>query len=110
MTSQDTQSEIDLEPSKLGAQKNLVRIFYKELWDKANLELMPEIFHEGFTFRGSLGPVLVGYPQFGSYVTWLTDALTDYTSDILDLIEEGNESGGAKTYHGSGGIVPLRAV
>ena len=92
--------EIDLDPARLSARKNVVRVFYKELWDKARLELIPDIFHQDFTFRGSLGPVLVGYRQFGSYVTWLTTALHGYTSDILELIEEGNKVSGKMRFHG----------
>lgn len=53
--------EIDLTPSHLSTQKNVVRTFYKDLWDKADLGLVPKIFHPDFTFRGSLGPVLVGH-------------------------------------------------
>src|SRR5438874_835319 len=50
-----SESEIDLDPSKLTPQKNIVRSFYKEVWDRAETRLIPEIFHENFTFRGSLG-------------------------------------------------------
>lgn len=92
--------EIDLDPRHLSAQQNLVRIFYKEMWDKADTQLIPEIFHENFTFRGSLGPVLVGYREFASYVEWLTDTLSNYTSDILDLIEQGNRVSGKLRFHG----------
>jgi hypothetical protein len=36
-------------------------MFYKLLWDHADKSLIPTIFHPDFTFRGSLGPTLVGY-------------------------------------------------
>jgi predicted ester cyclase len=92
--------EIDLNPQQLSARKNLVRVFYKELWDKQKVDLIPHVFHEDFTFRGSLGPVLVGHEQFKQYVLWLTQALEDYTSDILDLIEEGDRISGKMRFHG----------
>lgn len=92
--------EVDLTPSRLSAQKNVVRTFYKELWDKADLSLVPQIFHPDFTFRGSLGPVLVGHRPFADYVTWLTEALEDYTSDILELVEEGPRVSGKLRFHG----------
>jgi hypothetical protein len=38
----------------LSPQKEMVRVFYKELWDHADKRLIPVIFHEGFTFHGSL--------------------------------------------------------
>ena len=92
--------EVDLTPARLSAQKNVVRMFYKDLWDKADLTLVPRIFHPDFTFRGSLGPVLVGHRQFSDYVTWLTATLEDYTSDILELIEEGHRVSGKLRFHG----------
>ena len=81
-------------------QKEIVRIFYKEMWDKADKSRIPEIFHPGFTFRGSLGPVLVGFDQFAGYVDWVTGALGDYTSDILELVEEGDKVAGKLRFHG----------
>jgi predicted ester cyclase len=92
--------EVDLTASRLSTQKNVVRAFYKDLWDKADLSLVPEIFHPDFTFRGSLGPVLVGHRQFSDYVSWLTGALEDYTSDILELVEEGDRVSGKLRFHG----------
>lgn len=92
--------EIDLTPARLSAQKNVVRVFYKDLWDKADLSLVPQIFHPDFTFRGSLGPVLVGHRQFSDYVSWLTDTLDNYTSDILELVEEGCRVSGKLRFHG----------
>jgi SnoaL-like polyketide cyclase len=81
-------------------QKEVVRVFYKKLWDHADKSLIPQIFHEDFTFRGSLGPTLVGHAQFAGYVDWVTGALADYTTDILALIEEGNRVSGKMRFHG----------
>ncbi len=94
------EEEVDLTPARLSAQKNVVRVFYKDLWDKADLTLVPTIFHRDFTFRGSLGPVLVGHQRFGDYVSWLTQTLEDYTSDILELVEEGDRVSGKLRFHG----------
>jgi hypothetical protein len=85
---------LNLEGVMLSPQKETVRIFYKELWDRADKSLIPQIFHEHFTFRGSLGPTLVGYDQFAGYVDEVTEALGNYTTDILTLIEEGHQVGG----------------
>jgi hypothetical protein len=93
-------AEIDLDPAGLSHRKNKVRVFYKDLWDKGDLSLIPELFHPGFTFRGSLGPVLVGYDQFGDYVKWLTKVLDCYTSDILCLVEEGDMIAARIRLHG----------
>jgi hypothetical protein len=33
------------------------------MWDHADTRLIPKIFHQDFTFRGSLGPELVGHTR-----------------------------------------------
>lgn len=90
--------EIDF--SNLSPRKEAARVFYKELWDKADKSLIPVLFHENFTFRGSLGPDLVGYDQFAGYVDLVTGALGNYTSDILMLVEEGDTVAGQMRFHG----------
>jgi predicted ester cyclase len=85
---------------KLSPQKEMVRVFYKELWDGADKSLIPTIFHPDFTFRGSLGRTLVGYEQFAEYVDWVTEALGEYKSDILVMIEEGNYVSAKMRFHG----------
>lgn len=84
----------------LSPQKETVRVFYKEMWDRADKSLIPTIFHRDFTFRGSLGPTLVGHAQFAGYVDWVTGALGHYRTDILALIEEGNRVSGKMRFHG----------
>lgn len=44
--------------------------------------------------------MLVGHVDFASYVMWLTDVLESYTSDIYELIEEGNKVSGKTRFHG----------
>lgn len=81
-------------------QTEIVTLFYKGLWDKADKSLIPTIFHEDFTFRGSLGPVLVGHEAFAGYVDFVTGALENYTSDILELVEQDNRVAGRLRFHG----------
>ncbi|MGH6664705.1 MAG: ester cyclase [Pseudolabrys sp.] len=91
---------LDLRGITLSPQKEVVRAFYKDMWDHADKSLIPKIFHENFTFRGSLGPTLVGYKQFGGYVDEVTGALGQHTTDILAMIEEGNRVSGKMRFHG----------
>jgi predicted ester cyclase len=91
---------LSFEKTELSAQKETVRVFYKEMWDHADKSLIPTIFHPGFTFRGSLGPTLVGFDEFASYVDWVTGAFGQYTTDILAMIEEGNRVSGKMRFHG----------
>lgn len=72
------------------AQRELVRLFYDEMWNLADKRRIPEIFHPGFTFRGSLGPVLVGHDQFAGYVDDVVRALPDFRCEILETTEQVN--------------------
>ena len=96
MTSSQTRARL----GSLSPRKEAVRIFYEEMWDKADLSLIPKLSHRDFTFRGSLGPVLIGHEQFGQYVSWLTSNLRSYTSDIDLLVEEGDVVSGQLRFHG----------
>ena len=91
-----------LDPAQVpwSRRKEMVRVFYKEMWDHADTALVPQLFHPDFTFRGSLGPALVGHEQFIGYVHLVTGALERYTSDILALGEEGPRVFGKLRFHG----------
>lgn len=84
----------------LSKHKEVVRVFYKSMWDHADKSLIAHIFHPDFTFRGSLGPTLRGHQEFAGYVDMVTGALGNYTTDILDLVEEGNKVIGKVRFHG----------
>ena len=69
-------------------QSEIVRLFYEEMWNRADKTRIPEIFRTDFTFRGSLGPVLVGHDQFAGYVDDVVRALPDFRCDILETTEQ----------------------
>ena len=91
---------LKLETVPWSLQKEAVRVFYKEMWDNADTSLVPHLFHPNFTFRGSLGPELTGHEQFNGYVRFVTGALGQYTSDILAIVEEGNQVFAKLRFHG----------
>jgi predicted ester cyclase len=84
----------------MSEHKTTVEVFYNDMWNRADTSLIPEIFHAGFTFRGSLGPVLVGHEQFAGYVDQVVSALADYTCDILEMTEEGDRVVAKMLFHG----------
>ena len=92
--------ELNLVGVDLSPQKEMVRVFYKELWDHADKSLIPMLFHHDFTFRGSLGPTLVGHQEFAEYVDLVTTTFDRYTTDILAMIEEGACVAGKMRFHG----------
>ncbi len=84
----------------MSAQKAVVEKFYHGMWNKADTALIPEIFHQDFTFRGSLGPVLIGHDQFAGYVEGVVGALAEYACDILEMTEEGKRVVAKMLFHG----------
>ena len=91
---------LTFENARLSPQKEIVRAFYKDMWDHADKSLIPKFFHPDFTFRGSLGPVLTGHDQFAGYVDLVTAAIGNYTSDILVMVEEGHRVMAKLRFHG----------
>ena len=91
---------LDLSRTRLSPQKEMVRVFYKELWDRADKSLISELFHSDCTFRGSLGPTHTGHDGFADYVDLVTSTFGSYTTDILAMIEEGPRVSGKMRFHG----------
>jgi len=71
-------------------KKHAIRTFYDEVWNRRDKSRIADIFHPGFSFRGSLGPVLKGREAFAGYVDRVTKPLEGYRCDILALTEEGD--------------------
>ncbi len=92
--------ELDLRGVKLTPQKLKSAALNEELWDRAEKSLIPALFHADFTFRGSLGPTLVGHDEFAGYVDLVTSTFGAYTTDILAMIEEGPRVSGKMRFHG----------
>ena len=71
--------------------KQQVTRFYREIWNRLDLSVVPEILAPNVTFRGSLGAVKVGRAQFGDYVREVTSALGDYRCEIENLVAEADQ-------------------
>lgn len=94
------ETPLDLNQVPWSSQKEAVRVFYQDMWNRADTTLVPNLFRPNFTFRGSLGPQLVGHKQFIGYVESVTGSFGQYTCDILALVEEGNQVIGKLRFHG----------
>ena len=71
--------------------KQLVRQFYERIWDAHDNAAIPEILHEDFSFRGSLGQELRGHAGFASYVDMVHAGLDEYRCVIQELVEESDK-------------------
>ena len=84
----------------LSPRKEVVRAFYQEMWNKADASLAARLMHADATFRGSLGPQLVGPDAVAGYVRSVTTALGGYTCDIEHIIEEDDQIAVRLLFHG----------
>ncbi len=74
----------------LSKQKALVERFYRDMWNKADKSHIADILAPDFTYRAPMGPILEGHAQFAGYVDDVLSAISGFTCEILDLVEEGN--------------------
>lgn len=70
------------------ARKVQVQRFYKVLWNAHDLDAIPSVLHDDFTFRGSLGDERRGHKGFTEYVDMVQTALGDFECGIEVLVEE----------------------
>ena len=67
----------------------IVRSFYREIWNAGRLEAIADICHRDMIFRGSLGVHKNGSEGFAEYVRQVRGALKDYRCDIEETVAEG---------------------
>ena len=72
--------------------RQAVEAFYDRVWNRGDKAAIPELIHDDFTFRGSLGPIMTGHAAFSAYVDGVTEALADYRCTILDVVSEGERA------------------
>ncbi len=80
--------------------KQQVRQFYEVLWDAHDTQAIPDVLHEDFVFRGSLGDEKTGHQGFAEYVDKVHLALGEYRCIIDTLVEEGDKVFAKMTFTG----------
>lgn len=81
--------------------KNLVRRYYDELWNKWNLDAAEELIPPDISFRGSLAVTVHGLRGFKDYVEHVRATFPDFHNTIDGLIAEGDEVVARLTYRGT---------
>src|SRR5216110_2357363 len=79
--------------------KEIIRRYYDELWNKWNLALANELIASDVSFRGSLAVEVQGLEGFKSYVNTVRAAFPDFHNTIEDLIAEENKVVARLTYN-----------
>ena len=80
--------------------RSLVDRFYDELWNQVRLEVATEILHSDVSFRGSVGLGASGRQEVCDYVTMVTNALTGYRCDVLEIITEADRAAAKVRFSG----------
>ncbi|MCZ6671916.1 MAG: ester cyclase [Verrucomicrobia bacterium] len=70
---------------------NNVKRFYQEILDYGKRDILSEICHPDFTFRGSLGIEKTGHDEFWDYVLLVKSGLSGYFCDIEEAVSERNK-------------------
>jgi predicted ester cyclase len=82
----------------LPPQKEVVRVFFKELWDRPDKTLIRNCSIP--TSRSGARSGRHCAAEFAGYVDMVTGALGHCTSDIIDMLEEGSKVFAKLRYHG----------
>ncbi|MBI1306297.1 MAG: hypothetical protein GC181_06755 [Bacteroidetes bacterium] len=72
--------------------KELIEIWYHDMWNKWNKEVMSQILDPNITFRGSLGNEKMGYDGLSAYMDLIRNAFPDFHNQIELIITEGGKS------------------
>ncbi|MBX9720630.1 MAG: ester cyclase [Candidatus Obscuribacterales bacterium] len=67
---------------------SLVSRFYERIWNNGELDAILELLVNDFSFRGSLGPEMLGQDAFRQYVCSVRSSLSNYRCEILDCVCE----------------------
>ena len=81
--------------------KEVVRRYYHELWNRWRFELADELLEPALEFRGSLGASARGVDGFLEYMGIVRAAFPDFENRIDDLIAEGDRVVARLTYAGT---------
>lgn len=72
----------------MNSHERQVRKFYNVIWNQRDKTEVPNVLHEDFTFRGSLGEEKQGHQGFAEYLDMVHLALANYECIVEDLVCE----------------------
>jgi steroid delta-isomerase-like uncharacterized protein len=79
---------------------DLVRRFYRDVWDAHDRDAIPDLLTDDFRFRGSLGRESVGIDAFAEYVDSVHETVGEYRCAIDELVSEEDRSFARMTFSG----------
>ena len=70
--------------------KELVNLYYEELWNKKNKDFIDTLFDDNITFHGSLGLTCEGKKEFEAYMDMIHIAIPDLFHSVIDKVVDEN--------------------
>lgn len=91
--------------------KDLINLYYEELWNKKNKNYIDILFDDNISFHGSLGLTCEGKKEFESYMDMIHTAIPDLFHSILDKVVDDNSIAVRALYTGkhSGKLLDFEA-
>ena len=92
--------------------RELIRRFYEELWNRFDKSVIAELLTEDVRFRGSLGQEKHGHDGFAAYMDVIQRGFPDFTNHVEEVISEGDGAFARLTYRGTqrGAVLGLPAT
>lgn len=81
--------------------REIIRRFYEELWNRFDKAKIAELLTEDFRFRGSLGQETRGRDGFVGYMDMVARGFPDFTNRVEEIISEGNRAFARLRYRGT---------
>ncbi len=86
---------------KSSLYKNLVKLYYEELWNKQNKNYIDVLFDEHITFRGSLNIETKGKKEFEEYMDKILFAIPNLYHGIEIMVFENDIVATRAIYNGT---------
>ena len=83
------------------SNKQLVRRYYEELWNRWDFALADTLIDADIACRGSLGTEVKGRAGFTGYMESVRAAFPDFHNTIEEMIAEGDTVAARLTYEGT---------
>jgi len=81
--------------------KNMVKLYYEELWNKKNKELIDTLFHDNIEFHGSLNIDTKGKKEFEEYMDKILSGIPNLYHGVEIMVEENNTVAVKAIYNGT---------
>ncbi len=81
--------------------KNLVKLYYEELWNKHNKEYIDILFDDNITFHGSFNIETTGKKEFEEYMDNVVKGIPNLYHGVEIMISEGDTIAVRAVYNGT---------